>query len=550
MNIRNIHIRGKGILLFLLLMICAAYIAGLFVDVTRDGSKYASVAREIYENGNFLNPTIHGDPYYQKPPFLFWISALSFKLFGVSNFAFKLPVLLLSILGLYLVYKLGETLYNRPAGRIAAVLLGTSQIYFLYNMDIHTDTVLQVFVTLSLYFFYRYLSTDRFIFLLAGFLGIGLAMLTKGPVGAVVPAFAVFGYLVSGREWRRIADPRWFIGILLTLLFLMPYLVSLYHRFGKEGIEFYFWTNNIGRLKGDYTSADREPLFYLYNLLLFFAPWMLMAFVSFFYGFRALAHGKFKPQDGFVFSGIWFFFLIISLSKGKLPNYMFVVMPLISVLTAKYVFIALHAKGKRLLKIFLPLQSMVAFLTGLLLIALVTWFFPLKYFWQWIFLLGSAGAALYPCLCKSQAWMKLLIPSLALMGGFNFFLNQHAASLIFADQASVKAAKIFNSRAEKEEGLYNYNYVSHELFFYGKTPVKQLVNDLQLFELMKRPGNWVLTTGEVVRRMPPDEFPPPEIIPLKHVWINKLTFGYLNPGTRDQNYDTLYLLHSQSGGKP
>ncbi len=550
MNIRNILDWKRGILLILFLMICAAYITGLFVDVTRDGSKYASVAREIYENGNFLNPTIHGDPYYQKPPFLFWISAMSFKLFGISNFAFKLPVLLLSFFGLFLVYKLGETLYNRSIGKIAVVLLGTSQIYFLYNMDIHTDTVLQVLVTFSLYFLYRHLSTNRFIFLLAGFFGIGLAMLTKGPVGAVVPAFAVFGYLASGREWRRIADPRWYAGILLSLVILLPYLVSLYRQFGKEGIEFFFWTNNIGRLKGDYTTADRDYLFYLFNLLLLFAPWMLLAFVSFFYGFKALARGKFKPRDGFVFSGIWIFFLIISLSKGKLPNYMFIAIPLISILTAKYVFIALHAKKKKLLNFFLPLQSVVAFLTGLLLLTLVTWFFPLKHPWQWIFLAGSIGVALYPCLCKSQAWMKLLIPSLAMAGCFNFFLNQHAASRIFADQASVKAAAIFNNRAEKGDELHNYNYVSHELFFYGKTPAKQLINDLQLFELMKRPGNWVLTTGEVVHRMPPDEFPPPEIIPLRHVWINKLTFGYLNPKTRNQNYDTLYLLHSQSGNNP
>jgi len=115
---------------------------------------------------------------------------------------------------------------------------------------------------------------------------------------------------------------------------------------------------------------------------------------------------------------------------------------------------------------------------------------------------------------------------------------------IFNDQASVKAAAIFNTQAGPKEQLGNYNYFSHELFFYSKTPVRQLVNDLELFGRMRTPGNWVLTTREVVDRMPPGEFPPPEITPLSHVWINNLTLEYLLPHTRVNALDTLFLLRS------
>ena len=78
--------------------IILVYITGLFPETTVDSAKYASVSREIVESGDVLHLKIHGEPYMQKPPLLFWLAAISFKLFGVSMFAFKLPTLLFSIL--------------------------------------------------------------------------------------------------------------------------------------------------------------------------------------------------------------------------------------------------------------------------------------------------------------------------------------------------------------------------------------------------------------------------------------------------------------------
>ena len=54
-----------------------AYIGGLNIDVTRDAGKYATVSKEILHNGNFINLTVHGDPYDQKPPLLFWLGTIA-----------------------------------------------------------------------------------------------------------------------------------------------------------------------------------------------------------------------------------------------------------------------------------------------------------------------------------------------------------------------------------------------------------------------------------------------------------------------------------------
>ena len=111
----------------------AAYFSGLFIDVTRDAGKYATVAKEIYQNGNFINLTVHNEPYDQKPPLLFWLGALGFSIGGISNFWFKFPVFLIVLLGIYWAFKLGNSLYNRKVGILTSVLLFFSFIYCSFD---------------------------------------------------------------------------------------------------------------------------------------------------------------------------------------------------------------------------------------------------------------------------------------------------------------------------------------------------------------------------------------------------------------------------------
>lgn len=521
----------------------AVYFTGLFVDVTRDGSKYASVAKEVFASGDFIHLKVHGEAYEQKPPMLFWLSAVSYYIFGVSNFAFKLPLVLLGVLGIYSIYRLGKSLYGREAGMLAALLLGTSQVYFLFYMDIHTDTVLQPFVTFSLWQLYEFIKTRKNIRFVLGFTGVGLAMLSKGPVGAVVPAFAVLGHLIFTRQYRRLFDIRWYLGIIITGIVIIPALAGLYNQFGWEGIRFYFWSNNVDRMTSKGGPGKVDYFFYIHNLLYLYIPWMLLMFSSVYFEFRGLIRRKFRSREYFLFSGIWFFFLVLSLSPSKLPNYMFILIPLFSLLTAKYVAIALSGRRHKLLSLFTAIQQIVAILVLAVLAVLTLYFFPLSHIWQWMLLALFVGIFVYSLLPGHPHFVRLLFPSLAVIIALNFFLNQHAAPQIFSDQASVKAAAYFNENAGKGDRIYNYNYDSYELLFYANKPVSWVYNDVKVIELLKQPGNWVFTEEKVVKRLEGD-FPPPEIIPFSHVWINKLRMSYLNPATRGQSRDTLYLLRS------
>jgi len=544
MNILSFRTRNAPLILFVLVVMFAAYIAGLFVDVTRDASKYATIAREICETGDFIHLQAEGEPYLQKPPLLFWLSALSFSMFGVSNFAFKFPLLLFSFLGFYSAFRLGKSMYGWNTGVLAAVLYSTAAISFLYNMDIHTDTLMQALVIFSLWQLYDFLQKGKWMNWLLGFTGVGLAMLVKGPVGAVVPAFAVTGYLLFTGQFRRLLDPRWYIGILLSLIIILPGLIGLFNQFGWDGVKFFFWSNNLGRLAGDYTASDRGIFYFAYNLMLFVFPWTLFLLVSLFFDFRKLSRGKFRASDWFLFSGIWFYFILISLSGSKLPHYIHVTIPLFSILTARYLSVALSGHHPKFLHFLRVLQVPVLLLLLAVSGVLVSLVFPLEHGWQWLLLLFMVFIAGYFFFSGSNPFLRLVLPSLTLSVAFFFFINQHAAPGIFADQAPVKAAALFNRSAGKEDKIYNYNYFSHELNFYSRNGVSRLKNDVAMWNLLKEPGNWILTTREVVERMPDNWFPDPEMIPLSHVWINKLNVKYLDPATRASARDTLFLLKS------
>ncbi|HPT31313.1 MAG TPA: glycosyltransferase family 39 protein [Prolixibacteraceae bacterium] len=528
--------------------VIAAYVAGLFVDVTRDASKYAAIAREIARTGDFIHLQVEGDPYLQKPPLMFWLSALSYLIFGVNNFAFKLPLLLFSFFGIYSTYRLGKTLFGRETGMVAAILLSSTVISWLYNMDIHTDTLMQSLVVFSLWQLADFLQKGRWVNLFMGFTGVGMAMLVKGPVGAVIPAFAVAGSLVFTGRFRKLLNPRWYIGIVLALICTLPALIGLFNQFGWEGVRFFLWSNNLGRLAGDYSASDRNVFYYLYNLLLFFLPWSLFLLVSLSLDFKRLFRRKFRAADWFLFSGIWFYFILISLSGSKLPHYLYATIPLFSLMTARYLVLALSGKHIRFYLFLRNIQGIVLVLFLALIAVLVFSLYPPGHLWQWAFLLLLTIIAGLFLFSGKYPPVKLFFPSLALFALVTFYLNQQVAPQIFGDQASVKAAGQFNLKAGVEEQMYNYNYDSHELYFYCRDDVSRVKNDVHLWELMKSPGNWVLTTREVVDRMPSGMFPEPVKTPLSHVWINKLSFKYLHPATRASARDTLILLRSAGSG--
>lgn len=528
------------ILIFVAAIGIWSYFAGLPIDVTRDAGKYATVAKETFQNGNYINLTIHGDAYDQKPPMMFWLGALGFSIGGISNFWFKFPILLLVFAGFYWAFQLGKSLYNKRVGYLTATFLAFSTIYSLYIMDIHADTPLQAFVTLALWQLFEFIKTRKNRHWILGFTAIGLAMLSKGPIGAAIPAFAVVGHILLKKDFRFLFDYRWFLGIILAFAVASPALIGLMNQFGWDGIWFFFWENNIGRITGSYIKANNDPIFFVHTLLYIFLPWVLMFFISGYFEFKMLVKSRFQSNEYFTLTGIWIFFLIISVSKNQVPNYIFSIMPLIAVLTAKWVDIAIDNK-QQLLKVFNPVQNFIAVLLWLMIFSLTFYLFPLPKFYFWIIAIAGIGCSLWVIVKIKDPLARLLSPTLIAFPCLILLLNTHVFPYIFSFQAPPKAARYFVENAGKTDRLYNYKYGQYELFFYSEPQATQLKTGAEMKKAAETKGSWIFTDPDGLKDFEALQLQPDTIIEYKHLYLNR-GGRFVNPKTRDKVLKPMYLI--------
>src|SRR5690606_20421347 len=136
-------------------------------------------------------------------PFLFWISALGMKIFGVGNFGFKLPSILFALFAIYATYRLARLLYGEETGRMAALIFGTCQGLFLMTNDIRTDTVLMSWVITAVWLIKEWDISRKLHHLLLGCGAIAFGMMSKGPIALLVPVFCFGSDWALKREWKK-----------------------------------------------------------------------------------------------------------------------------------------------------------------------------------------------------------------------------------------------------------------------------------------------------------------------------------------------------------
>ncbi len=530
----------RAIFIFVIAVAFFSYFSGLQIDVTRDAGKYATIAKETFQNGNYINLTIHGDAYDQKPPMMFWLGALGFSIGGISNLWFKLPMLLLVFAGFYWAFQLGRSLYNKRVGYLTVSFLVFSVIYSLYSMDIHADTPLQAFVTLALWQLFEFIKTRKNKHWILGFTAIGLAMLSKGPIGAAIPAFAVIGHILLKKDYRFLFDYRWFLGIVLAFVVASPALIGLMNQFGWAGIRFFFWENNVGRITGSYVQAINDPIFYVHSLIYLFLPWSLLFFISVFYEFKFLIKNKFRSTEYFTLTGIWIFFIILNSASSQLPNYIFTIVPLIAVLTAKWADIAIENKQK-LFKVFYSVQNFVAIVLWLMIFTVAFYLFPIPEMGYWIVAVTGIVFNIYVYSKIKDNIIRFLAPTLISFSCLILLLNTHVFPYMFSLQAPPKAARYFTENSGPNNKLYNYKYGQYELFFYSEPQAIQLKSVAELKKAAETKGSWIFTDPEGYTEFQGLQLKPDTIIEYKHLYLNR-GGRFINPKTRDKVLQPMYLI--------
>lgn len=543
------------------------FLPALLVDVMNiDAAQYASMSQEMLTSKNWLEVHhLHGD-YLDKPPLLFWLSAASFKVFGVSNLAYKLPSFLFAVLGIFSTVKLGELLYDKKTGIVAGMMLTFSLGMFVMTNDIRTDTLLLGSTIFATWQLFRYLKTKNRLSFVLGFFGVGLAMLAKGPLGFILPAAALSADFLYKRQWKNFVRPEWIVGLLIIGLLLFPMCYGLYTQFdlhpeksidghtGVSGLRFYFWTQSFGRITGESDWGSKfdngaGPFFFTHTFLWVFFPWSLFLVGGLLKNLIVLVKTKFRP--GFLpelisTGGFVLVFIALSASRYKLPHYVYVLLPLASLLSARFLLHdVLNPARKKLYASFAVLH----WIFFIALAAVCVFFLFVVFPGAPVLTFVAAGCLLFCGVLLAfrlrDRFEKLVFPLLLALLAFYFIGNTHFYPSLLKYQSGNEIGKFMRDKPIPEGGLVYLDRSDHALdFYYGKHVNTLELNDsLLMKERIKQFGKlYVIADKEGMEQLRSHGFTIVSQKEFQNFRVQFLTINFLLPSKRDECVDKRFVL--------
>lgn len=327
-----------------------------------DETRYAVMARDLFNSFDINSLMLNMSPFLEKPPLYFWIVGSSIKLFGgLSAFAVRFPIAILSTFIVFFTYYLGKRIIDRKFGVISALILLSSMFFLILSHIAIIDMVLTVFMTSAIYcallthfceeknkkFYWWYFYTF-----------IGLGFLAKGILALAIPITIVFIYNFITKSAKEIFKPINLIpGFIIFLIMVVPWHFIMYQQYGFQFVKEYFLIHHFGRFMGSqYIGRERPLLYFIPVFLLGFMPWTFVFIAFLVNGYKKLA-AKYKAVEGTVkdklasllvvstneqklvlFCLIYFavIFVVFSSSSTKLPTYILPIFPAAALLTGYY----------------------------------------------------------------------------------------------------------------------------------------------------------------------------------------------------------------------
>ncbi len=539
--------------LWLGLIMLTCFIAVGVDTMDQDASQYASMSREMKESGNYLQVYEQGQDYLDKPPFLFWINSMTMNLFGENNFAFKFASVLFAILAVFCTYKLARLYYEEEVARIAAFVLAGSQAIFLITNDIRTDTMLMGWVSLALWLLSKWYKEGFIKYFLYGCMAIGGGMITKGPIALLVPLFALGSQLLLQRRWSYLFRKEYLYGIIIILLILTPMCIGLYQQFdlhpektmygkqGTSGLRFFFWTQSFGRITGESVWDNGAPFSFLFeNLLWGFLPWTFLMIGGLIAGFIYLIQSKFKlnaGQEGLTIAGFTITYVSLASSNYQLPHYIYVVLPLLAIMTAKFIY-QIYSGDHKLQRLFTYLQYFLLIVLAVLPVVILWFVFPAPLF-VWILALLPAMATMIFLLSTKEKKYHLISASLIMITFVNIFLSGWFYPELLNYQSGNMVGRKVDELNIAKDAFYTYNYPgsTRNIHFYSK----RIVTTIEQPFSMDR-DIYVLTGAEGLSIIQQQKNAFEVILKGEDFPVSQLTAEFLNVKTRSKTTTPYYFV--------
>ena len=543
-----------NIYIFYIVLCIIIYILGsLFIPLMEiDSVQYANISREMLQNKSFLQIFDQGKDYLDKPPMLFWLSSLSMYFFGINDFAFRLPSILMAILAIYSTYKFTLLYYSNEIAILAALVLASTQAMFLITHDVRTDTMLMAWVILAIWQFAIWLNNRKWHSLIIAFSAVAFGMMTKGPIALMVPIFSFVPHMLIHRNFKMLFRWEYLVGLIIIMILLIPMDIGLYQQFdlhpekvmyektGTSGIRFFYWTQSFGRITGESVWHENDDFFFLFqNLLWGFLPWTLFLISGLISECTIVIRTKFivnKNEEWIVLPGFLITYTALGISNYQLPHYIYVVLPFTAIIAAKSLYsLVINWENKFFKNVINGINIFIYILVLAILLVLLLFTFNTNIYFVIASLSVMSIFFLILMLKKIGAIPKVIQFALFTIITTNLLLTIFFYPTLLEFQLGNAVTKVIRQKNIDKTKFYLYQvYYERSLDFYSNHSFQQVESLNSL-----KSNDYVLVKNELVNQELLTNFNKIEQVSTFHV--STLNAEFLNPKTRESAL-TIYSI--------
>jgi 4-amino-4-deoxy-L-arabinose transferase-like glycosyltransferase len=325
------------------------YGLGAFGLVGADEPRYAQIAREMLAKHEWVTPVLNGQPWLEKPILYYWQAIIAYKLFGVSDWAARLPSALDASVMVFAVYWFVRR-FRRGAQADAALMIASTAIVIGFGRAASMDMPLAAMFTVGILCWAAWRQTQIAppsdsdivprgsgkLFLLGFYFFMGLGMLAKGPVAPGLAAILIVVLAAFRRNWRIVTRTLWVPGIALFLAVVLPWYIAV-QRANHEFFRVFFLEHNIERFGTNLYRHQQPVWYYIPVMIIALMPWTAYCIAGFVEYIRN--RGVAARWELRLFLLIWAAAPVIffSISQSKLPGYILPAIPAWTLLMAEYV---------------------------------------------------------------------------------------------------------------------------------------------------------------------------------------------------------------------
>lgn len=333
LNNPNVNTLPAPVVLGAVLLLCFAYNLGAVPLFDLDEGAFSAATWEMLQRHDFITTYLNGELRFDKPILIYWLQAASVSLFGLTEWALRLPSAIAASCWVAAIYAFGRKQLDVETGLAAALVAALSIGVIIIGRAATADALLNLFITLCLLDIYRYFDRPDILVRRRTFVWIGLGLLTKGPIAILVPLVVSGLFVAVQRRWqdwfRALFDP---LGWVIMLAIAMPWYVLEYLAQGQAFIDGFFLKHNVGRFSSTMEGHGGSLFYYLPVALLICLPFtgLLLRILP------RIKLARHEPLDLFLW--LWFGFIIVffSFSNTQLPHYLLYGVSPLFLLMAKY----------------------------------------------------------------------------------------------------------------------------------------------------------------------------------------------------------------------